>query len=369
MKLLHTLLAALLVLPLSLRAQTETLDSIYQFHHPSKVTCTRHGNDVDITLVTGITNTTKQFNFKCSSLRSTPMTASGNSTVSYTFSTPSEVVLKNKADLFRLCIRCNEADEDYAFTMTGMKLIAPSDSTIDATMVNIPDETFDSEFNNSWTSRISFKKRINGKISRNRFGHGLFRIGFVTPLGAPSEMETDMSTSYEIGFEPLRYTHFLPSGKQSFGIGIEFNWRNYRMTGNSRFFRADNDNNLTIAPYPTEVSDIQSSRIKTFSVGIPFTFTFRLPHDWFIDLRPTLRFNTHASAKSFYKIADLEEHVTHHVEEAYNDIHQQKVSVDFTAQVHWRWLGLYATYSPCKVINKAYGPQFSTFTTGFSLFY
>ena len=114
MKLLHTLLAALLVLPLSLRAQTETLDSIYQFHHPSKVTCTRHGNDVDITLVTGITNTTKQFNFKCSSLRSTPMTASGNPTVSYTFSTPSEVVLKNKADLFRLCIRCNEAEALFA---------------------------------------------------------------------------------------------------------------------------------------------------------------------------------------------------------------------------------------------------------------
>lgn len=210
------------------------------------------------------------------------------------------------------------------------------------------------------------------KSKKDGFHFGGMQVGFVKTLAAPSAMKTEMASSFEIGFEPINYRLYTPSKKQYFSVGISFNWRNFRMTGKNRFIQADDDR-LIIAPYPEQSYRTNYSRIKLFSLGFPLRWTFNLPKRWEVDLGATLNLNTHASASSFYRTKDAAmipgQELCHKVEESYDNIHKRLVSVDFVGQVRWNWLGLYAKYSPCKVISKDYGPQFTPLSIGFSIFY
>lgn len=213
----------------------------------------------------------------------------------------------------------------------------------------------------------NWKQKKNKK--RNSFDFANAYFGFVKAVGRDAgNMDLNMGASFEIGFEPIRYSWRSKSRKTFFAVGLSFNWRNYRTTGRMRFFR-DNTNTLTLTPYPAEATNTESSRIKVFSVGIPFTYGFNFPHNWRADVSATLLFNTHATAQSNYSIADTEQGVTHHVEERYNDIHQRPVSVDLKAQIHWRGIGLYVKYSPCDVLDTSFGPKFSAVTTGIVIGY
>lgn len=213
----------------------------------------------------------------------------------------------------------------------------------------------------------NWKQKKNKK--RNSFDFGNAYFGFVKTVGRDaSDMDLNMGASFEIGFEPFRYSWRSKSRKTFFAVGLSFNWRNYRTTGRMRFFR-DDTNTLTLTPYPAAATNTESSRIKVFSVGIPFTYGFKFPHNWRADVSATLLFNTHATAQSNYSMADAEQGVTHHVEERYNDIHQRPVSVDLKAQVHWRGIGLYVKYSPCDVLDTSFGPKFSAVTTGLVIGY
>ncbi len=204
---------------------------------------------------------------------------------------------------------------------------------------------------------------------RNSFEIPSFNFGFIKAIGRDAaDMDLNMGASFEIGFEPIRYAWRSKSRKTFFRVGLAFNWRNYRATGRYRFFR-DETNTLTLAPYPAAATDTESSRIKVFSVGIPFTYGFNFPHNWRADVSATLLFNTHATAKATYSIADTEQGVTHHVKECYNDIHQRPVSVDLKAQVHWRGIGVYVKYAPCDVLDTSFGPKFSAVSTGLVIGY
>ncbi len=213
----------------------------------------------------------------------------------------------------------------------------------------------------------NWKHKKNKK--RNSFDFGNAYFGFVKAVGRDAgNMDLNMGASFEIGFEPFRYSWRSKNRKTFFAVGLSFNWRNYRSTGRMRFFR-DNTNTLTLTPYPAAATNTESSRIKVFSIGIPFTYGFNFPHNWRADVSATLLFNTHATAQSNYSIADTEQGVTHHVKERYNDIHQRPVSVDLKAQLHWRGIGLYVKYSPCDVLDTSFGPKFCAVTTGLVIGY
>lgn len=215
------------------------------------------------------------------------------------------------------------------------------------------------------------KMRLSSK-EKNQLCFGGINVGFVSALNAPEGMETDMASSIEVNLEPLAYRWYTRSKKQYFSLGIGFGWRNYRLTNRTRFVKNEQEN-IIVTTYPDEASRTRSSRIKTFSVTVPFRYTFLLGKNWKADVAAILDFTPYASAQSRYEVEDAEmipgETVTHDVTDFSKNIHQQKVTVDFMAQLHWRRLGVYAKYSPCHVLNTSYGPKFSPLSVGLSIFY
>lgn len=99
-------------------------------------------------------------------------------------------------------------------------------------------------------------------------------------------------------------------------------------------------------------------------MNIPFRYGFVLPKHFSIDAAAILNFNTYASAESFYDIDDEASYETKHVKTSYKDLHLQIITVDFMVRLQWRKMGLYAKYSPCKVLNTDFGPSFTPFSTG-----
>lgn len=214
------------------------------------------------------------------------------------------------------------------------------------------------------THKNRFIKRLKQK--KNGLYGGNVYFGFAQAINAPKEVDLSMSASNEIGFELGGYRWFNHKKDQYFSVGLGFDWRNFRMTGRERFVQ-NNKGELVVEGYPESATSTISSRIKVFSVNLPFRYTFLLPQKWSMDVAAILNFNTFASAESFYKVQDETMQVKHHVKESYKDLHQKVVTVDFMARVHWRGLGLYVKYSPCKVINQDFGPSFTPISTGIML--
>lgn len=209
----------------------------------------------------------------------------------------------------------------------------------------------------------------NKRKKQHWFGPAVY-VGFVNTLGAPKGLDIDMASSIEAGFEPFSYRWYTRGDRSYFSVGLAFDWRNYRLTNRTRFVKND-DESITLAPYPAEATKTHSSRIKTFSVGIPFRYGFVIGKYSSVDLAAILNFTPYASALSSYEVNDSEmiegETVTHRVNDFTKGLHQQKVSVDLMARFHWRWLGVYAKYSPCHVLNPDFGPKFSALSVGLAL--
>ena len=73
-------------------------------------------------------------------------------------------------------------------------------------------------------------------------------------------------------------------------------------------------------------------------------------------------FNTHASLKTRYKLDGESYKITD------NNIHQTPVTVDLQASFQCKIIGIYVKYSPCQILDAAYGPKFSALSAGIVLF-
>ncbi len=270
-----------------------------------------------------------------------------------------EVVLEDDGETVTLYVKGKEADSTFQFVYTGLR----------PRIATHVEESKKKGAQQSAGMRVGKKKFCTKAM---KWGFGGINLGFANAVGAPGNVNIDMASSVEIAFEPLHYRWYNRRQTQYFSLGLSFGWRNFRMTGHSRFLKDDNGI-LTTAAYPENASKTEFSRIKLFSLGIPFRYTFKLDKNWKIDLATILNFNTYASVKTRYELTDDSFYpnrtVTHKVKEMTKDLHQIPVSVDFMAQVHWKWLGVYAKYSPCKVLNTDWGPDFTPISVGFSLFY
>ena len=52
------------------------------------------------------------------------------------------------------------------------------------------------------------------------------------------------------------------------------------------------------------------------------------------------------------------------VKEKLKDINIAPVTVDFKAELNFRFVGLYFKYSPCNVLNSNFGPEFKPMSAG-----
>lgn len=208
-----------------------------------------------------------------------------------------------------------------------------------------------------WDFVTPFEK--NRSHADREINIGGMGFGFVTPLGAPEGMHVDMRSSFEIFFEPLNVSLFTRNRRHVFSVGVGFDWRNFRLDGDRRFAK-DAWDNLVVGPYP-EGAAADYSRIKLFSLTLPFRYRYYFTKDLSLGLAVIMSSNSYASIETRYKQDGLR------MREFDKHIHQKKVTADFMLDLAWRGWGVYVKASPCRVLETALGPDFRSLSVGFSL--
>ena len=221
--------------------------------------------------------------------------------------------------------------------------------------VIIEEKNADWDFNIPFINKNSKTKKYRGNLCVGGFGFGV-----VNAIETSEGMDMDMGASYEFSLDHLLRFNYnvLPATSVSMGFGMT--WRNYRMTGRTRFIKEGDK--LVLGAYP-EGSDIKFSRLKVFSLTVPFMINQSLGRKVVFSVGPVVNFNTHASLKTRYTLNGEK------VKEKNNNIHQNRMTVDLTAKLRFNSLGVYAKYSPSDMLNTNFGPKFRSFSTGITLFY
>ena len=217
------------------------------------------------------------------------------------------------------------------------------------------------EKNADWDFTIPFVNK-NKKSRRYYMTENLTSLGFgmVNVLHAPDDLKVDMGASYELSVDNLlkfRY-NLLPATSVSLGAGVS--WRNYRMTGHTRFVKEGN--NIVLDNYP-EGADIKFSRLKIFSITVPFMVNQAIGRKAVLSLGPVVNINTYGSLKTRYVLNDEK------IKEQSKNIRQNSATIDFMAKLRLGKIGIYAKYSPSDVLNTAFGPEFNSFSTGVCWFF
>ena len=181
-------------------------------------------------------------------------------------------------------------------------------------------------------------------------------MGLISTLGGPSNLETNFGKSVEITLHAaeLRYSN---GGKHwSFSTGLWFNWKNYRMTGTTRFDKVGN--NVVLTAYP-EGAEVNFSRLHTLSYQVPLLVHYISTKKFKFAAGVLFNFNGHGNLKTRYSI-DGEKHKEHtrgvHVNSFTTDIYGVASVKNF--------LGVYVKYSPCNVLDTSFGPKFHAISTG-----
>jgi hypothetical protein len=221
--------------------------------------------------------------------------------------------------------------------------------------VIIEEKNADWDFNIPFINKNSKTKKYRGNLCVGGFGFGV-----VNAIETSEGMDMDMGASYEFSLDHLLRFNYnvLPATSVSMGFGMT--WRNYRMTGRTRFIKEGDK--LILGAYP-EGSDIKFSRLKVFSLTVPFMINQSLGRKVVFSVGPVVNFNTHASLKTRYTLNGEK------VKEKNNNIHQNRMTVDLMAKLRFNSLGVYAKYSPSDMLNTDFGPKFRSFSTGITLFY
>lgn len=249
----------------------------------------------------------------------------------------------------RLMVEIDGKKDNPSFRYVREVEISPSDVSVTK------------ERSGNWDFNIPFRKRTpEQRHKRNEFVVKDFKIGLSTVQGAPDNMDVSMGSSWEITTPTFGWAYYPWNTGTSLSIGLACSWRNYRMTGKHRFVK-DAGTDMYIDSYP-EGADIQFSRIKVFSWAVPVMFTHETRNKFSFSLGAIVNFNTHASLKTRYKLDGQEYKLTD------NNIHQTPVTVDLQASIGYKSVGFYVKYSPCKVLDTAYGPEFTALSVGLVLF-
>ncbi len=186
---------------------------------------------------------------------------------------------------------------------------------------------------------------------------GPLMIGFTAPTHTDSGTDFSTFRSWEFAI-PFIEASFFFDKKHRNAVALQtfFNWRNYRMTGDTRFVKNESGN-VELASYP-EGAKPKFSRVKVFSLSGALLYSYSNKH-WGFSLGPVINFNTYASIKTRYSIdggkyKDVDKH-----------INQRKVTFDIMGVFETPEIDLYLKYSPNDVLKD--GVKFRSLTFGLCL--
>jgi hypothetical protein len=204
-----------------------------------------------------------------------------------------------------------------------------------------------------------------GGISRDHHTHHVeitsdLAIGWNSALGASANMDTRVFSSWEIWYIIAQYNwHPWESSKDQLAIGFGIDWRNYRMTDNQYFSKADNG--VTSLQAIPDGAKLKFSRIKVTSITVPFLYRRSLSREFKLSVGPVVNLNYHSSILTKYELNGAV------IKDKAKDVHTNPVTVDFLAILKTPCLSYYFKYSPCNVIDTSYGPKFQTLSFGIYL--
>lgn len=260
---------------------------------------------------------------------------------------PERVTIEKGESHFGIEVEGREEDPDFRYS--HRMEITPDVSVITE------------EKNMNWDFKVPFLGKKEKRRSSNEVHSGGFGFGLVNAMNAADGLNVDMGASYELMIDHLFSWAYYPwRNGTSFSVGLGFSWRNYRMTGKTCFLKENE--NLVLEAYP-EGADIKFSRLKVFSLTVPLMYNQVVYKKISFSAGAVVNFNTHASLKTRYKLEGKKVKLTD------NNIHQNRVTVDFMAQLNFNDIGFYVKYSPSNVLNTEYGPKFTSLSTGITLFY
>ena len=209
-----------------------------------------------------------------------------------------------------------------------------------------------------WSFRVPFvdKAKHENRHSMFTFEFGGIGIGFDDARDAPQQLNVNMANSAELFIDHVAGVRYRP-WRDNFSIlvGVGLGWRNYRMTGHNRFVK--DGANLKIDDYP-EGAEPKFSRIKLFNLSAPIMLNEDFGKHFSISAGAVINFNTHASMKTKYYQEGLL------VIDKTDNIHPKKMTVDFMGVITFHNVGIYAKYSPMKVLDTAFGPSFKHCSVG-----
>ncbi len=209
-----------------------------------------------------------------------------------------------------------------------------------------------------WSFRVPFVDNAKRETRRSMFTFesGGLGIGFDDARDAPQNLNVNMANSAELFIDHVAGVRYRP-WRDNFSIlvGIGFGWRNYRMTGLNRFVK--DGANLKIEDYP-EGAEPKFSRIKLFNFCVPIMLNEDFGKHFSIGAGAVVNLNTHASMKTRYYQEGLL------ITDKTDNIHPNKITVDFMGVITFRNVGVYAKYSPMKVLDTTFGPSFKHCSVG-----
>ena len=183
-----------------------------------------------------------------------------------------------------------------------------------------------------------------------------FGIGFTAPTKA--DARTDFSTfkSWEIFATIAQWDHYFERRhRNSVSLGVGIDWKNYRMTGDTRFVKAP-DGNVALENYPLQVSPY-FSRIKVFSLTANLGFTHSFDKDFWIGFGPVVNFNVYGSILTEYSMYGDD------IKRKEKDIRQRPITIDWMLRLGIMGVPFYLKYSGDNVLKDG-GVKFRSLSFG-----
>ena len=214
------------------------------------------------------------------------------------------------------------------------------------------------ESNSDFDFKFPFSK------STNEYKHSFeftvaptLSVGLVSAMGGPSGLDTDFGKSVEITWHAFNIHYKNVNSHWRFSTGLWFNWKNYRMTGNTRFDKTD-DGHVILTEYPKN-ADVKFSRVHTLSYQIPLIVQYTSTKFFKFAAGPLFSFNGHGNLKTRYSLDGTK------YKDRDRGVHLNSFTTDIIGIVSYRNnIGAYVKYSPCNVLDTKRGPKFHAFSAG-----
>lgn len=264
-----------------------------------------------------------------------------------TFVSPQKVTVKKENGTTTINITGDNDGAEYTYYITSTE----DDSNT---------KTVYKETDSSWDFTIPFVTRKKSSLSTQQRGRLIidptFGFGVIGATGQGEGVDLSFGNgSFEYILDRIVGLEYMTTRNSHIGLTFGLDWRNYKMIGNNRWIK-DGDRTL-IANYP-DGTDVDYSRLRTLSLTLSFMYGYNFNRYINMKVGPVVSFNTRGNIKTLYSLNGES------FKEKQKNINIAPVTVDFRAELNFRFVGLYFKYSPCNVISSNFGPAFKPMSAG-----